>query len=245
MDREILVANTLTHEMIEIGRQLIEEMERAPMDGAVIRAIDAAFWMKEVEDDFSRWSLVIAIPGLSLEGPRKGYQWVSQALDSMSKSPNAAAMPNNTVVVVDTIAGLMDALWASYGMHGIRNQYHYQAVVGDKFFEELYIYRVDPRRLIECVLHDSKGINRKIRGHHVYVFGERLTPEMPLMIVAHGWLRLKVNDSWKAVLELPEKYGIESGNDVTCRSFAWGEHSKANGVKRNVVHNVLVSRISN
>lgn len=77
MDKKVLVRETLTKEMIDVGRKLVHSL-----DAGGIRVTSALWWF---ESESKTWQLLVASPLLSDEGPNKAYKRIQDVLAKMAK----------------------------------------------------------------------------------------------------------------------------------------------------------------
>ncbi len=131
MAEETLVKEALTDEMIEAGKSIVESLDRRRF------LVDAALWYYLT--DQNQWRLVLATPELHVEGPRKTYRRLVQALR------NAAihGVSLEDLAVLDTrdplIQLLRGALKTDRSVRGIRFS---KNTVNGQFIEDAYIYRM-------------------------------------------------------------------------------------------------------
>lgn len=218
MVREVLVSDMLTEDMVRAGRELIEGMDRSPLDGSLIRYIDAAFWAKGMVDGSSRWRLYIFSPGVSFAGPRSGYRWAHDALARISEQGGRPVVPFEHVVMNDTNSDALDALRATFKrIDNVENYRSTDLALGSSYFEEIFIYRLDRTTRIECVVRSTELFARLRKKGHVFVFGKDLMRAPEFAVIGHG--RLKANGELRVDIELPVKYGITSADQVVCEPF--------------------------
>ena len=70
-----MVTAALTDEMIQSGRSLIEELDKAGL------SVDVAMWM--LFPEISAWKLMISSPGFITKGPKAAYDVVQKALSKI------------------------------------------------------------------------------------------------------------------------------------------------------------------
>ena len=74
MAEEILVKEALTDDMIRTGASVIEALDRQNF------VVDAALWLYLA--DTNQWRLLLASPEVHIDGPRKAYTRLFQAIRS-------------------------------------------------------------------------------------------------------------------------------------------------------------------
>jgi len=90
MAKELVVRDTLTDEMILVGKKITEKL-----DDTGIKP-NAAFWFFPVDGDV--WKLIFASPLVRTEGPRKMYMKVHEAIADLPEDLPALALKDITVV---------------------------------------------------------------------------------------------------------------------------------------------------
>ncbi|HEY2091915.1 MAG TPA: hypothetical protein VGJ81_08510 [Thermoanaerobaculia bacterium] len=131
MAEETLVKEALTDEMIEAGKTVVENLDRRRF------LIDAALWFYLT--DQNQWRLLLASPEVHLEGPRKAYKRLLEAL----RNAAVHGVSLQDVAVIDTrdplIQMLRVALRTDRPVNGIRFS---RNTVNGQFIEDAYIYRM-------------------------------------------------------------------------------------------------------
>jgi len=128
-----MVVTELTVSLIESGKSLIQQLDKGGVN------VDAAFWFFFA--DVEGWKLVLSLPTVSREGPKKAYREVQKAIGKLGN--DAAGLCLNDVVVLKLRAPLLpllrSALRTGPGIHGIRFTGN---VVDGQLIEDAYVYRV-------------------------------------------------------------------------------------------------------
>jgi hypothetical protein len=82
MAEEILVRNTLTKEMLEAGKGLIRDLDKAKF------MVNTAMWLFFPESD--TWKLIIVSPEVKKIGPTKVYEKIGNVISKMSSERRIA-----------------------------------------------------------------------------------------------------------------------------------------------------------
>lgn len=131
MAEETLVKEALTEEMIEAGKSVVQDLDRRQF------LIDAALWFYLTEQN--QWRLLLATPEVHVEGPRKTYRRLLQAL----RNATVHGLSLDDVAVLDTrdplIQLLRIALRTDRSIGGWRFS---KNTVNGQFIEDAYIYRM-------------------------------------------------------------------------------------------------------
>jgi hypothetical protein len=128
MAEETLVKEALTEEMIQAGSALLANLDRSQF------FVDAALWLYMAE--MNQWRLLLATPEVHLDGPRKAYKRLIQALRNA-----AAHVSPQDIAVVDTRDAFIQLLRKAVsieGGHGVRFS---RNTIDGQFIEDAYIYR--------------------------------------------------------------------------------------------------------
>jgi hypothetical protein len=130
MAEETVVKEALTDKMIEAGASLLNTLDKQHF------IVDAALWLYLTEAN--RWRLLVATPEVRVEGPKKTYRRLLNALR------NAAVHnvdPQN-ISVIDArdafIELLRSAVRVNRNAGGVRFS---RNTVNGQFIEDAYIYR--------------------------------------------------------------------------------------------------------
>lgn len=120
----------LTPEMIQAGKDLIQELDRHKFPA------QAALWLYAEERD--RWRLVIATPHRRSMGPLKSYRSVQKVLSKIETSIDLSS-----ISLVDTqdrlIKGLSTPLRRRAAASGVRLSH---TIISGQVIDDAYIYRV-------------------------------------------------------------------------------------------------------
>jgi hypothetical protein len=127
-----MVATTLTNELIEDGKSILEKIDKTAMK------VDAALWF--YLQDGEKWRLMLSVEGVEKEGPRKIYGQVQKL---MAKEPKARDLSLDKITLLKPNAPLLQlmktAIKTGPGISGIR--YTGNAIKG-QFIPDAYIYRL-------------------------------------------------------------------------------------------------------
>lgn len=127
-----MVANTLTDELIEGGKYLIEELDASGVK------VDGALWFYFPEEGF--WKLMLFFPDIEKVGPKLSYSKVQKALHklkekgALSLDDVALAKPNAPLFHL-----LKIAIRTGPGISGIRFSNN---VINGQLISDAYIYRL-------------------------------------------------------------------------------------------------------
>ncbi len=133
MDKEILVGNILTQDMIDEGAELTEHLDKANL------AVRAALWLYLA--DSNTWRLIFALPEVRIDGPKKVYKKVQKVLKKIPEDQPSIALRNITVMDnLDPLINLLKiALKTGPGISGIRFS---KNTINGQLIEDAYIYRL-------------------------------------------------------------------------------------------------------
>ena len=133
-----MVDETLTSEMIKAGAALTERMDKAHID------VRASLWMYSA--DISAWRLILAIPGVSKEGPKKIYRKIQTALIGMKSDFPSLTLSHIAITPPDSslIRVLRSAVTTGPGISGIRFS---RDTIDGTYIEDSYIYRLVAREV--------------------------------------------------------------------------------------------------
>ena len=131
MAEETLVKEALTEEMIKAGASVVADLDRRQF------LVDAALWL--YLSNQNQWRLLLATPEVHLDGPRKAYKKLLQAL----RNSAVHGMSLQDVAVVDSRDPLVQLFRAAIrtdrtvgGIRFTRN------TINGQFIEDAYIYRM-------------------------------------------------------------------------------------------------------
>lgn len=127
-----MVASTLTDQLINGGKILIEEL-----DASGIKA-GSALWFYFPEEGF--WKLMLSFPDIEKEGPKYFYTKVQRALSKLKEKDNLSL---DDVALAKPNAPLMNllklAIRTGPGVSGIRFSNN---VINGQLISDAYIYRL-------------------------------------------------------------------------------------------------------
>lgn len=134
MAKELVVTELLSDPMIEIGKKLVERLDKSNSD------VQAAFWM--FFPDEKHWKLIIVSQFVKQGGPRDFYKRVIEANKKADTSESIISL--NDVGVVDTSDMLVNllsmAISTGNGISGIRFS---KNTINGTFIEDSYVYRIN------------------------------------------------------------------------------------------------------
>ncbi len=134
MAKELVVSETLTDEMIQIGKQITEKLDDAGISPK------AAFWFFSVDGD--TWKLIFASPLVRTEGPRKVYMKVREAIAGLPEDLPVPALKNITLVNDhDHLVSLLKkGIKTGSGLSDIRFS---RSTIDGTYIEDALVYRLN------------------------------------------------------------------------------------------------------
>ena len=128
-----MVTQALTPELIDAGEKLLEALDAS---GLKVRA---AFWFFSPEPGV--WKLMVSIPGLVGQGPKKAYKRIQACLAKIAEA--APSLSLDDVVLAKGGEPILDllrrAIRTGPGISGIRFTNN---VVNGALIHDAYIYRL-------------------------------------------------------------------------------------------------------
>jgi hypothetical protein len=133
MDKEILVGESLTQDMIEAGAKLTEYLDKANL------MVRASLWFYLT--DSNAWRMIFALPEVRIDGPKKVYRKVQTVLKKIPRGQPTIALRDITVMDnLDPLIKLFSsALKTGSGISGIRFS---KNTINGQQIEDAYIYRL-------------------------------------------------------------------------------------------------------
>ena len=132
LDKNKMVINTLTDELIKEGVNLLEKLDTLGIN------VNAAFWIFSPDTEY--WKLMISFPGIEVKGPKAMYSKVQKALSKITKRH---AVSLDDIVLVKLNAPILQllrmAIRTGPGIHGIRFSNN---VINGQLIADAYIYRL-------------------------------------------------------------------------------------------------------
>lgn len=127
-----MVATTLTDQLIDGGKDLIEELDASGIK------VNGALWFYFPEEGF--WKLMLSFPNIKEEGPKSSYAKIQKALLKLKKKDGLAL---DDVTLAKPNAPLIDllkmAIHTGPGISGIRFSNN---VINGQLISDAYIYRL-------------------------------------------------------------------------------------------------------
>ena len=131
MAEETLVAETLSSEMIDAGKRLLNSLDPQ-------MPVDAAFWFLPPKS--STWRLVLATPAVRIDGPKAVYRKLQGLLKKNQLGPTLSI---NNISLIDTtdplVALFRIANKTTREVTGIRFTGN---TINGVFIPDAYIYRI-------------------------------------------------------------------------------------------------------
>jgi hypothetical protein len=127
-----MVANILTEELINGGKNLLQELDASGIK------VNAALWFYFPEEGF--WKLMLSFPNVEKEGPKAAYVRVQKALFKL-KGTQAPALDDITIARPNAplVQLLKIAIRTGPGISGIRFSNN---VINGQLIPDAYIYRL-------------------------------------------------------------------------------------------------------
>ena len=130
MAEEALVKEALTDGMIAAGSTVLEMLDHRNF------AVDAAMWV--YLSDVNQWRLLLATPGVRIDGPRKAYKRLVQILRNVS----VHGLSVQNIAVVDSHDPFIQLVRSAIGVSSTSNGVRFaRNMVNGQFIEDAYIYR--------------------------------------------------------------------------------------------------------
>ena len=128
-----MVIDALTQELIESGKSLVQKLDAS---GA---KVDAAFWF--FFPDVGTWKLMLSLPDLAREGPKRAYRRIQSSLGQLPESSRAFSLDDVAITKADApiLKLLKVALRTGPGISGIRFTNN---VINGVVVNDAYIYRL-------------------------------------------------------------------------------------------------------
>ena len=134
MDKELVVREVLSEQMIDAGAMLVERLDQSESN------VQAALWLFLPEE--KTWKMMIISPLVKTDGPRSFYKRILEANKKADESESIISL--NDVGVADTsnplISLLRIAMSTGSGIAGIRFS---KNTINGAFIEDAYIYRIN------------------------------------------------------------------------------------------------------
>ncbi|MBI1986922.1 MAG: hypothetical protein HYS70_01065 [Nitrospinae bacterium] len=134
MDKELVVREILSEQMIDAGKKLIERLDESQVN------VQAAFWLYLPDD--KTWEMMLISPLVGTDGPRSFYKRILDANKKAEESEPIISLDD--IRVADTsnrLANLLSiAIPTGSGISGIRL---WKNAINGTFIEDSYIYRAN------------------------------------------------------------------------------------------------------
>jgi len=127
-----MVVNTLTPELMEQGKKLLQELDASSVK------VDSALWFYFSEQ--GSWKLMLSIPDVEKEGPKAGYETIQRALSKLGEG-EAPSLDDIAIARPDAplLRLLKVAIRTGPGISGIRFSNN---VINGQLIPDAYIYRL-------------------------------------------------------------------------------------------------------
>ena len=134
MDKELVVREVLSEQMIDAGAKLVERLDQSEAN------VQAALWLFLPEE--KTWKMMIISSLVKTDGPRSVYKRILEANKKADESESIISL--NDVGVADTSIPLISLLRSTIstgsGIAGIRLS---KNTIHGPFIEDAYIYRIN------------------------------------------------------------------------------------------------------
>ena len=134
MDKELVVRELISDQMIEAGKTLIERLDKSNSD------VQAVFWM--FFPDEKCWKLIIASQLVKYDGPRRFYKRVAEANKKADELESVISLNDISATdTSDTLVSLLSRVISTGNeISGIRFS---RNAINGTFIEDSYIYRIN------------------------------------------------------------------------------------------------------
>ena len=134
MDKELLVTDTLSEQMIAAGAKLVERLDALQSD------VKGALWIYFPED--KAWKLILASPFVKGEGPKRYYKRIIEANKKAAVDENVISLNDIGVSNIDykLVQLLKIAISTGDDISGIRFS---RNTINGFFIDDAYIYRMN------------------------------------------------------------------------------------------------------
>lgn len=134
MDKELVVREALSEQMINAGAKLVDRLDQSHSD------VQAAFWV--FMSDEGTWKMMLISSLVKTDGPKSFYKRILEANKKAAETEPVVSL--NDIGVADTsnpLARLLStAISTGGGIAGIRFS---KNTINGTFIEDSYIYRVN------------------------------------------------------------------------------------------------------
>jgi len=141
MDKELVVRENLSKEMIKSGERLIERFDQSNSN------VEAALWF--FSQDKKIWKMIITSPLVKTEGPRNYYKRILKANKTADESE--ALISLNDISASDTSNPLFNlfnkTMSTGKKITGIRLS---KNIVNGTFIDDSYVYRININNSAKC-----------------------------------------------------------------------------------------------
>jgi len=133
MDKNKMVVNTLTDQLITDGKNLLKELDKSPI------RIDSALWLYFPEEGY--WKLMLSFPNIEKKGPRAAYGKIQKTLAKI-KEKHQLTLSDVTLAKSDEslFRLLKSAVHTGPGISDIRFSNN---VINGQLIPDTYIYRLN------------------------------------------------------------------------------------------------------
>jgi len=131
-----MVETTLTNDLIEGGKLLIQQLDRSKL------TIDAALW--SYLSELGGWRLILGVKELDRLGPKKVYRTIQSVLHRTQKTlPEGSRVSLDEITILAPGAPLFKLLRIAVGTgSGISGLRFSNNVINGQLVEDAYIYRL-------------------------------------------------------------------------------------------------------
>lgn len=133
MDTQVVVKEGLSTEMIEAGKELVQQLDKIKF------TVHAALWL--YLPDVNTWRFMIANPEVNTHGPTRAYRKVQNALSRIPRGTPQIEL--REITVVDTndplISMMRMVIPTGSEISGIRFSHN---VINGTLIEDAYVYRM-------------------------------------------------------------------------------------------------------
>lgn len=133
MDTQVVVKEGLSAEMIEAGKELVQQLDKIKF------TVHAALWL--YLPDVNTWRFIIANPEVNTDGPTNAYRKIQNALARLPQGTPQIELREITVIDSnDPLISMMRRIISTGSeISGIRSSHN---VINGTLIEDTYIYRM-------------------------------------------------------------------------------------------------------
>jgi hypothetical protein len=134
MDKELVVREVLSEQMIDAGAKLVERLDQSESN------VQAALWL--FLPDEKTWKMMVISPLVKTDGPRSFYERILDANKRADEQESIISL--NNVGVADTSIPLIGLLRVAISTGSVISGIRFSKnTINGAFIEDAYIYRIN------------------------------------------------------------------------------------------------------